>query len=389
SRASPADLGRRGRAGDVGQTRIRLLHRQPDVLRRPRAAHLGPPGAAPGSGSADPGRGARAGQHEQTAAGGEQDRRGPVHPRAAQAPRRAAAPGLSQAVAAHPAVAGPRPGIRRPHLRAAGPARLHLQRRRHRRPLVASGRQWRPGGHTYPRPVASSPMEASTMTSTPTRQSAPTRSSLDIGRAAQLRSIEDVAAEMGIGPHLLEPYGTGVAKIDLGAIEELAQRPRTKYVVVSAITPTPLGGGKTTTNVGLGQGLNRTGRKTTIAIRQASPGPTLGSKGGAGGGKHGQIIPMERLNLLLTGDMHAVTAAHNQLSAILDNHLYRGNALNINPSSITWRRVLDVDDRVLRDIVVGLGPPANGLPRQTGFEITAASELMAALAMATSLRDLR
>ncbi|HLR27406.1 MAG TPA: formate--tetrahydrofolate ligase [Ruania sp.] len=227
------------------------------------------------------------------------------------------------------------------------------------------------------------------MTSTPTRQSAPTRSSLDIGRAAQLRPIEDVAADMGIGPHLLEPYGTGVAKIDLGAIEELAQRPRAKYVVVSAITPTPLGEGKTTTTVGLGQGLNRTGRNATIAIRQASMGPTLGIKGGAAGGGHSQVVPMERLNLHLTGDMHAVTAAHNQLAAMLDNHLYRGNALNINPSSITWRRVLDVDDRVLRDIVVGLGPPANGLPRQTGFEITAASELMAALAMATSLRDLR
>src|SRR5699024_43516 len=257
-----------------------------------------------------------------------------------------------------------------------------------RRPLVASGRQWRPGGHTYPRPVASSPMEASTMTSTPTRQSAPTRSSLDIGRAAQLRSIEDVAADMGIGPHLLEPYGTGVAKSDLGAIERLAQRPRAKYVVVSAITPTPLGEGKTTTTVGLGQGLNRTGRNATIAIRQASMGPTLGIKGGAAGGGHSQVVPMERLNLHLTGDMHAVTAAHNQLAAMLDNHLYRGNALNINPSSITWRRVLDVDDRVLRDIVVGLGPPANGLPRQTGFEITAASELMAALAGAASLRRL-
>lgn len=216
-----------------------------------------------------------------------------------------------------------------------------------------------------------------------------TRSALDIGRAATLKPIEDVAADMGIGPHLLEPYGTGVAKVDLAAIDELSGRPRAKYVVVSAITPTPLGEGKTTTTIGLGQGLNLTGRKATIAIRQASMGPTLGIKGGAAGGGHSQVVPMERLNLHLTGDMHAVTAAHNQLAAMIDNHLYRGNGLGIEPSSITWRRVLDVDDRVLRDIVVGLGPRTNGLPRQTGFEITAASELMATLAMATSLRDLR
>ncbi|WP_435199101.1 formate--tetrahydrofolate ligase [Janibacter sp. GS2] len=216
-----------------------------------------------------------------------------------------------------------------------------------------------------------------------------TRSALDIGRAAALRPIEHVAADMGIGPHLLESYGTGVAKVDLAAIGELSGRPRAKYVVVSAITPTPLGEGKTTTTIGLGQGLNHTGRRATIAIRQASMGPTLGIKGGAAGGGHSQVVPMERLNLHLTGDMHAVTAAHNQLAAMIDNHLYRGNDLGIEPSSITWRRVLDVDDRALRDIVVGLGPRTNGLPRQTGFEITAASELMATLAMATSLPDLR
>lgn len=223
------------------------------------------------------------------------------------------------------------------------------------------------------------------MTSTPTTM----RSGLEIGRAATQKPIEEIAADMGLGPHLLEPYGSGVAKVDLAAIDELRDRPRAKYVVVSAITPTPLGEGKTTTTVGLGQGLNRTGRAATIAIRQASMGPTLGIKGGAAGGGHSQVVPMERLNLHLTGDMHAVTAAHNQLAAMIDNHLYRGNDLGIEPSSITWRRVLDIDDRVLRDIVVGLGPHTNGTPRQTGFEITAASELMASLAMATSLRDLR
>jgi len=226
------------------------------------------------------------------------------------------------------------------------------------------------------------------MTSTPTRPST-TPSSLEIGRAAALKPIEEVAADLGIGPHLLESYGTGVAKVDLAAIDELSTRPRAKYVVVSAITPTPLGEGKTTTTVGLGQGLNRTGRRATIAIRQASMGPTLGIKGGAAGGGHSQVVPMERLNLHLTGDMHAVTAAHNQLAAMIDNHLYRGNDLGIEPSSITWRRVLDVDDRTLRDIVVGLGQRTNGVPRQTGFEINAASEVMATLAMATSLRDMR
>ena len=228
------------------------------------------------------------------------------------------------------------------------------------------------------------------MTSTPTRPSTTiVPSSLEIGRAAPLKPIEDVAAGMGIGPHLLEPHGTGVAKVDLAAIDELSTRPRARYVMVSAITPTPLGEGKTTTTVGLGQGLNRTGRSATIAIRQASMGPTLGIKGGAAGGGHSQVIPMERLNLHLTGDMHAVTAAHNQLSAMIDNHLHRSNDVGIEPSSITWPRVLDVDDRVLRNIVVGLGQRTDGVPRQTGFEITAASEVMAILAMATSLQDLR
>lgn len=214
-------------------------------------------------------------------------------------------------------------------------------------------------------------------------------SSLQIAREASVKPIEDVAGQMGIGGHLLEPYGQGVAKIDLAAIDELATRPRAKYVVVSAITPTPLGEGKTTTTVGLGQGLNRTGRNSVIAIRQASMGPTLGIKGGAAGGGHSQVLPMERLNLHLTGDMHAVTAAHNQLAAMVDNHLFRDNSLDLDPSSITWRRVLDVNDRSLRNIVTGLGSRMDGVPHQSGFEITAASEVMATLAMSTSLTDLR
>jgi formate--tetrahydrofolate ligase len=212
---------------------------------------------------------------------------------------------------------------------------------------------------------------------------------LEIARSATLKPIEDIANEMGLGSHLLEPYGRDVMKIGLDAVEELADRPRAKYVVVTAITPTPLGEGKTTTTVGLGQGMRHIGKNAVVTIRQASMGPALGIKGGAAGGGYSQVVPMEKLNLHLTGDMHAVTAAHNLLSAMLDHHLYRGNALGIDLHSITWRRVLDVNDRALRNTVIGLGGRADGLPRQTGFDITAASEVMAALALTSSLRDLR
>src|SRR4051812_27311334 len=159
---------------------------------------------------------------------------------------------------------------------------------------------------------------------------------------------------MGLSSRLLEPYGETVMKIKLSAIEELAQAPRAKYVVVTAITPTPLGEGKTTTTVGLGQGFKHIGKRATVAIRQPSMGPTFGIKGGAAGGGHSQVVPMEVLNLHLTGDMHAVTAAHNLLSAVVDNHLYQGNDLALEPHEITWRRVLDVNDRALRNIVIGL-----------------------------------
>jgi formate--tetrahydrofolate ligase len=214
-------------------------------------------------------------------------------------------------------------------------------------------------------------------------------SNLEIARNASSKPIEDVANEMGLGSHLLEPYGRDVMKVSLDAIEELSDRPRAKYVVVTAVTPTPLGEGKTTTTVGLGQGMHHIGKQAVITIRQASMGPALGIKGGAAGGGYSQVVPMEKLNLHLTGDMHAVTAAHNLLSAMLDNHLFRGNALGIDPHSITWRRALDVNDRALRNIVVGLGGRGDGVPRQTGFDITAASEVMATLALTTSLRDLR
>jgi formate--tetrahydrofolate ligase len=214
-------------------------------------------------------------------------------------------------------------------------------------------------------------------------------SDLDIARGAALKPLEDVAAEMGIPSHLLEPYGEQVVKIKLAAIEELADRPPAKYVVVSAITPTPLGEGKTTTTVGLGQGFRHIGKRATVAIRQPSMGPTFGIKGGAAGGGYSQVVPMEVLNLHLTGDMHAVTAAHNLLAAMIDNHLYQGNQLGLDQHNITWRRVLDVNDRALRNIIIGLGGRGDGVPRQTGFDITAASEVMATLALARSLQDLR
>src|SRR6201987_905936 len=194
-------------------------------------------------------------------------------------------------------------------------------------------------------------------------------SDLEIARGAALKPLEDVAAGMGIADHLLEPHGEEVMKIKLAAIEELADRPAAKYVVVSAITPTPLGEGKTTTTVGLGQGFKHIGRRATVAIRQPSMGPTFGIKGGAAGGGYSQVVPMEVLNLHLTGDMHAVTAAHNLLAAMIDNHLFQGNPLGLDVNEITWRRVLDVNDRALRNIVIGLGGSGDGVPRAGGLDI--------------------
>src|ERR687883_1408340 len=171
---------------------------------------------------------------------------------------------------------------------------------------------------------------------------------LDVARQAKLLPLNEVAAEIGIGEHLLEPYGESVAKIKLDAIEELAERPPAKYVVVSAVTPTPLGEGKTTTTVGLGQAFKHIGRRGVIAIRQPSMGPTFGIKGGAAGGGWSQIVPMENLNLHLTGDLHAVTAAHNLLAAMIDNHVHHNDDFfNVDRHSVTWRRVVDVNDRVL------------------------------------------
>ncbi|NDK32913.1 formate--tetrahydrofolate ligase [Nesterenkonia haasae] len=220
------------------------------------------------------------------------------------------------------------------------------------------------------------------------------KDSLSISAKTQLRPIGVIGAELGLDEDLIEPYGRGVGKVDLAAIGRLADRPAGKYILVTAITPTPLGEGKTTTAVGLGQGLQTTGRRAAIAVRQSSLGPTMGIKGGGTGGGWSQVVPMDRLNLHLTGDLHAVTAAHNQLAAMVDNHLHRGSPSGLHPERVTWRRVMDVNDRSLRQIVTGMGPagggPAsNGPVRQSGFDITAASEVMATLSLARSLEELR
>ena len=214
---------------------------------------------------------------------------------------------------------------------------------------------------------------------------------LEIASKAELKPLGEIAADAGIPAEMLEPYGAGSAKVSLDAVEAMASagRPKARYVVVSAITPTPLGEGKTTTTVGLGQAFQHIGRSATIAIRQPSMGPTFGIKGGAAGGGYSQVVPMELFNLHLTGDMHAVTAAHNLCSAMVDAHLYHGNESGLDIHNITWRRVLDVNDRALRNITLGLGGRLDGVPRESGFDITAASEVMAALALCTGLHDLR
>ena len=214
-------------------------------------------------------------------------------------------------------------------------------------------------------------------------------SDLEIASAAQIRPLTEIADEAGIPRDYLELYGTGVAKVKLEAVEAMADRSRGRYVVVTAITPTPLGEGKTTTTVGLGQAFGHIGRTATIAIRQPSMGPTFGIKGGAAGGGYSQVVPMDLFNLHLTGDMHAVTAAHNLCAAMLDAHLYHGNEAGFDIHNITWRRVLDVNDRALRNITIGLGGRLDGIPRESGFDITAASEVMATLALCTSMSDLR
>ena len=212
---------------------------------------------------------------------------------------------------------------------------------------------------------------------------------LEVAQAAQLAPLGVIADQLTLQADEIEPYGRHVAKIDLSAIDRLEHNARAKYVVVTAITPTPLGEGKTTTAVGLGQAMKHIGKRGVLSLRQPSMGPTFGIKGGAAGGGYSQVVPMELLNLHLTGDFHAVTAAHNMLAAMLDNHLHQGNKLGLSLKNITWRRVLDVNDRSLRNVVIGMGGKDDGVVRQTGFDITAASEVMAILALSTSLEDMR
>jgi len=213
---------------------------------------------------------------------------------------------------------------------------------------------------------------------------------LEIARSVKPRPILDVARDLGLRDEEIEPYGTNKAKIRLEAIERLeAERPRGKYVVVTAISPTPLGEGKSTTTVGLAEGLNRIGHRAAVCMRQPSLGPVFGIKGGAAGGGWSQIIPMEDFNLHLTGDVHAIGAAHNLAAAFIDNHIHHGNGLAIDPLGVLWPRVVDISDRALRHIVIGLGGRENGYPRETEFVITVASEVMAVLALARDLRDLR
>ena len=215
-------------------------------------------------------------------------------------------------------------------------------------------------------------------------------SDLEIARSVTPRPIADVASDLGLRDDEIEPYGRTKAKVTLAAIRRLeAERPRGKYVVVTAITPTPLGEGKSTTTVGLAQGLNQIGHKAAVCIRQPSLGPVFGIKGGAAGGGYSQVIPMEDFNLHLTGDVHAIGAAHNLAAAFIDNSLHHKNPLGIDPFSILWPRVVDISDRAVRHAVIGLGGKENGVPRETEWVITVGSEVMAVLALASDLQDLR
>ena len=214
------------------------------------------------------------------------------------------------------------------------------------------------------------------------------RSDIEIARDARKQPIQEIGAKLGIPAAHLLPYGHDKAKISQEFISSVQDRPNGKLILVTAINPTPAGEGKTTTTVGLGDGLNRIGKRAAICIREASLGPNFGMKGGAAGGGYAQIVPMEEMNLHFTGDFHAITSAHNLLSAMIDNHIYWGNALEIDARRITWRRVMDMNDRALRDVVVSLGGVSNGFPRQTGFDITVASEVMAILCLAKDLADL-
>ena len=214
-------------------------------------------------------------------------------------------------------------------------------------------------------------------------------SDLEIAREATLRPMSEVAAPLGLSTDELLPYGHDKAKVKLSVQERLAGSAPGKLILVTAVSPTPAGEGKTTTTVGLGDALNRSGKQTTICLREPSLGPCFGMKGGAAGGGRAQVVPMEDINLHFTGDFHAITSAHNLLAAALDNHMHHGNKLDVDPRRISWSRVLDLNERALRQIVIGLGGLGNSVPREAGFEITAASEVMAVFALSSDLEDLK
>ena len=215
------------------------------------------------------------------------------------------------------------------------------------------------------------------------------KTDVQIAQEAKMLPIADVANELGILEDELELYGKHKAKVSLDVLKRLDNKPDAKLVLVTAINPTPAGEGKTTTNVGLSMALNKIGKKTITALREPSLGPCFGIKGGAAGGGYAQVVPMDDINLHFTGDFHAITSAHNLLAAMLDNHLHQGNALRIDPKKVVWKRVVDMNDRSLRNIVVGLGGKGDGVVRQAGYDITVASEIMAILCLATSLSDLK
>ncbi|MEZ5756385.1 MAG: formate--tetrahydrofolate ligase [Paracoccaceae bacterium] len=215
------------------------------------------------------------------------------------------------------------------------------------------------------------------------------KTDIEIAREAKKKPIMEIGSKLGIPSEHLLPYGHDKAKVSQEFIKSLSGKKDGKLILVTAINPTPAGEGKTTTTVGLGDGLNRIGKKAVICIREASLGPNFGMKGGAAGGGYAQVVPMEEMNLHFTGDFHAITSAHNLLSAMIDNHIYWGNSLDIDERRVAWRRVMDMNDRALRDIVVSLGGVANGFPRQTGFDITVASEVMAILCLSNDLEDLQ
>src|SRR6266581_5294320 len=215
-------------------------------------------------------------------------------------------------------------------------------------------------------------------------------SDIEIAQKARLERISRIAfAKLGIPEEHLEPYGHYKAKVALEYLDGLKARPNAKLVLVTAMTPTPAGEGKSTTTVGLGDAFRRLGKRSIVAIREPSLGPCFGTKGGAAGGGHAQVMPMEDINLHFTGDFHAITSAHNLLSAVVDNHMFQGNRLGLDSRRISWKRVLDMNDRALRSVIIGLGGPVNGIPRESGFEITVASEIMAILCLSRDLNDLR